>query len=466
MAELYLGRAQAGHGIEKLVVLKRILPRLATDPEIVRLFLREARLAASLQHPNIVQLYDVGSEPDGYFLAMELVQGVDLRAMIARANELGRAIPIEVAVAIAIAICAGLHHAHERTALDGTPLGIVHCDVSPSNVLVAWDGHVKVADFGIAKAAGVSRDTRASVLRGKFGYMAPEQCLNEAVDRRSDVFAIAIVLAELTTGEHLFDAKSDFEVMKQIVEGDPPYPPRGAKIPAHIVRIVRRGLARKRDQRYPTAQAMQLELEAYARERKLAATPVAVASFLSDIFADRLRSLASVIDDADAFGRHLAGTLPAAAAPDVATRATRAEPLSRARRRRLTVPLASAAALVIAASLWVVYATAWPGRDARPADRAPARVPSAARPAAERASSAAPPIAERASSTTTGVVGPDAQAQPDVRAEHDTPRARARRPSRARVASRRRAADRRAAPAPASARETAWDPESGFPPPR
>src|SRR5690606_23277729 len=180
MAELFLARATAIHGFEKLVVLKRILPQHAESEDFIRMFLAEARLAATLHHPNIVQVYDIGEEDNNnVFFTMEYVQGQDLRKLVRAARKAEKALPLEHILHIVMGIAAGLHHAHEKIGLDGRPLGIVHRDVSPSNVLVTYEGGVKIVDFGIAKAATAQTATIAGTLKGKIPYMSPEQCRGE-----------------------------------------------------------------------------------------------------------------------------------------------------------------------------------------------------------------------------------------------------------------------------------------------
>src|SRR4051812_3501912 len=256
MAEIYLARLLGVgiEGFEKLVVLKRILPQHALDPELLRMFLDEARLSATLSHPHVTEVYDVGTDGDTPFFIMEYVHGANLRQMQhrarARADGAGPPVPLEHAVGIVAAAAAGLHYAHERVGPGGEPLNIVHRDVSPSNVLVSYDGAVKVSDFGIAKWAFQRTQTQDGALKGKFAYMSPEQCRGQPVDRRSDVFALGTILYELTCGVAPFRAATDFEILGQIVAGAPaapvwsssqhgeqPYPPA-------LAAIVMRALAR------------------------------------------------------------------------------------------------------------------------------------------------------------------------------------------------------------------------------
>src|SRR5688572_4452939 len=182
MAEIFLARGASAAGVERYVVLKRVLRHRASDVHFVQMFLDEARLAAQLQHPNIAQVYDVGRLGDSYFFTMEYVHGVTLRElMIAMA---GRPMPMGAVLAIASGSAAGLHHAHERIGVDGQPLGIVHRDVSPSNLMVSYEGHVKVVDFGIAKATSRTQETHSGTVRGKISYLSPEQAVGGSIDRR------------------------------------------------------------------------------------------------------------------------------------------------------------------------------------------------------------------------------------------------------------------------------------------
>src|SRR6185436_8888651 len=206
MAEIYLARLPGVglEGFEKLVVIKRILPQHALDPELLRMFLDEARLSATLTHPHVTEVYDFGTDGEAPFFAMEYVLGSNLRELMkAHAAPL----PLAQAVGIVAAAAAGLHYAHEKRGPGGEPLHIVHRDVSPSNVLVSYDGAVKVSDFGIAKWTLQRTQTQEGALKGKFAYMSPEQCRGKPLDARSDVFALGTILYELTTGVGPFAAE-------------------------------------------------------------------------------------------------------------------------------------------------------------------------------------------------------------------------------------------------------------------
>ena len=248
------------------------------------MFLAEARLAATLDHPNVVHVVDIGEVGGEYFFVMEYVHGRDVRALLrARPGPL----PLASALTIAHGIAEGLHYVHEQRDGDGKFLGLVHRDVSPSNVMVRFDGCVKLVDFGIAKATELRKETRTGVLKGKVHYMSPEQCEGHTIDRRTDVFALGIMLYEMTTGRTLFTGTNDYYVMSRIVRGvyarprevDPSYPEA-------LERILLRALARDPADRYVSAQALQLDLEAYARDARISLSPRVLAQTMLDLFGD------------------------------------------------------------------------------------------------------------------------------------------------------------------------------------
>src|SRR5262245_22667379 len=222
MGEVHLARTRGVGGFERLVVVKCALPWL--DARSQQMLLAEARLAATLSHTNIVQVQDVGTDGETVFVAMEFLHGQDLRAVMRRSWGERKPVPIAQAIAIALAVCAGLHYAHEKLDGDGQPLEIVHRDVSPSNVFVTYDGGVKLIDFGIAKATALPSDTQLGMIKGKPGYMSPEQCRCEPLDRRSDVFSVGILVFELTTGKRCFAGDNEYQVAKRIMEGEPAWP--------------------------------------------------------------------------------------------------------------------------------------------------------------------------------------------------------------------------------------------------
>jgi hypothetical protein len=316
MADIFLARVGGIEGFEKIVVIKRILPEFSANKEFVQLFLDEARLAATLHHPNIAQVYDVGIVGGQYFFAMEFVHGQDVRAILRRAVQQGRQVPLSEAISIILGVCAGLHYAHEKVGFDGQPLGIIHRDVSPSNIIVTYDGSVKLVDFGIAKATTRTVETRYGSIRGKLNYLSPEQCRCESLDRRADVFALAIVLYELSTCTKLYGGQSDFDTMKRIVEQ--PAPPPGARRPGYplgLEKIVLKGLARNRDQRWQTAQELQLALEDFAREERVAVSPVGLARYMEAGFAPEITAWREAERQGKGLGEHLAQSLGGKAEP-------------------------------------------------------------------------------------------------------------------------------------------------------
>jgi len=284
MAEIYLAKARGLEGFEKLVVLKRILPQHATDPHFVNMFLDEARLAATLQHANIAQVYDVGEDQGCLYFAMEYVDGIDARTLLKHVVNERTRLPMEHALTIVAGVAAGLHAAHEKLGVNGEPLNIVHRDVSPSNVLISRDGCVKLIDFGVAKADQRTTETVNGTLKGKVSYMAPEQCRGLPVDRRADVFALGILLYELTCSRKLFRG-TELAILTKISKGifrrpseyHPNYPPE-------LERIVVKALARDADERYATAQTLQLDVERFARHHELETSTVKLGCYVRHHF--------------------------------------------------------------------------------------------------------------------------------------------------------------------------------------
>lgn len=288
MAELFLARVQGLEGFEKVVVLKRILPHLVADEDFVRMFLTEARLAARLDHPNVVHVHDIGREDGEYFFTMEYLHGEDLRRVLSTVRAKGMRLPLRHALSVVTQVAAGLHFAHEQVGFDGEPLGIVHRDVSPSNVIVTYAGAVKVVDFGIAKAAGPTHASRLSSLKGKASYMSPEQCKARPLDRRSDVFSIGLLLFELVTGAPAFVAGNDLAVLNRVARADVPDPRMvWPQCPDPLRAIIERAVAARPEDRYPTALEMQLDLEAFAHEARVPLSNAALGQFMQEIFGER-----------------------------------------------------------------------------------------------------------------------------------------------------------------------------------
>jgi serine/threonine-protein kinase len=280
MAEIHLARLAGEGGFEKLVVVKRLLPELVGSRAFVAMFLDEGKLVARLDHPNICEVHELGRDGGEYFLVMPYLTGVPVSALIARPRDpdlasaslrdaarpgeawpCGRRAQLRVAAGVIVQACAGLHHAHELTGPDGEPLGLVHRDVSPSNLFATTSGVVKVLDFGIAKVRGAA-ETEVGTVKGKSEYMAPEQVLGEPVDRRCDVFALGIVLFELATHQRLFKRASEYLAARAILEE--PIPRADAvdpAVPAALADVIARALARGRDDRFADARALARALE-------------------------------------------------------------------------------------------------------------------------------------------------------------------------------------------------------------
>ena len=293
MAELFLAIQRSVAGFEKLIVIKRILPAMNQDRAFIEMLLHEARIAATLSHPNIVQIFDVGKVDTTYFIAMEHVHGEDLRSIVRQMKKKGvNEFPLEHAIAMVLGMCAGLAYAHEKRDLDGSPLNIVHRDISPQNVVVTFSGDVKIVDFGIAKSdAKLYADTKSGRLKGKVPYMSPEQARGEVVDWRSDIFAVGVMLFELTTGKRLFKGASEYETLKLICERDYPAPSQVREgYPADLEAIVMKALAKDRDARYQSARQMQQELEEFVRRERIPVSNIALNQFMQHLFEEKLAS--------------------------------------------------------------------------------------------------------------------------------------------------------------------------------
>lgn len=264
MADVFLAAANDELGVNKLVVVKRLRPNLAEDETFVDMIVDEARLAARLNHPNVVQTLEAGRAERHYFIAMEYLEGQPLHRVLNRAHKAGGGIPKALAYFVISEMLAGLHHAHELKDYDGTPLEVVHRDVSPHNVFVTYDGQVKVMDFGIAKAARRATYTSTGVVKGKISYMAPEQACSGKQDRRVDVFAAGILLWEVEVGRRLWEDADDVVVMNRLTTGDYPVSPKAVdeEVSPGIDAICRRALAFDPDERFDTAAEMQVELDA------------------------------------------------------------------------------------------------------------------------------------------------------------------------------------------------------------
>ncbi len=300
MAEVFLARERGLAGLERLVVIKRILPHLADDPSFVDMFQREARIIAQVSHPNVVQIYGLGEEDGRYHIALEYIHGTTVRELQILATKASEALPVGVAIGIATQACRGLHAAHELKGFDGRPLGLVHRDVTPHNLMCTMSGDVKLLDFGVAKATNAgSEETFSGDLKGKFSYMSPEQTLQQHLDRRSDIFAMGIITWEMLTGRRLFKRKSNLEIMQAITNGDVPPPSRySGGIDQELDDIVARSLAIERGDRFGTSRELLDALRTYASTRDLQVDATTVSTFVSRIAGETLQSRRDKLEQA------------------------------------------------------------------------------------------------------------------------------------------------------------------------
>ncbi|RKG64346.1 PEGA domain-containing protein [Corallococcus sp. CA054B] len=264
MAEVWRGKQFGASGFERLVAIKRILPNIAEDEEFISMFIDEAKISVQLTHANIAQIYELGQIASSYFISMEYIPGKDMRAIFDRCRKKGEPAPVPLVAFCVAKMCEGLDYAHRKKDGMGRELNIVHRDISPQNVLVSFEGEVKVIDFGIAKAAGKATKTQAGILKGKFGYMSPEQIRGLPLDRRSDVFAIGVCLYEMLTGERLFVGDSDFSVLEKVRKAEVPSPSTyNRRIPEALERIVLKSLAKDVEERYQYASELGDDLQRF-----------------------------------------------------------------------------------------------------------------------------------------------------------------------------------------------------------
>ena len=294
MAELFRAMIAGDQGFEKLVAIKRILPHLTDQQEFIHAFIDEAKLAALLQHPNIVQVYDFGSIQKSYFISMEHLFGQDLHAIMARSKEENSPFELHHVISIVSKICEGLDYAHKLKDLQGQPLHLIHRDINPVNILVTYEGEVKIVDFGIAKASGKNAKTREGLIKGKIGYMSPEQASGNLVDHRSDIFSTGIILYEMLTAEPMYQGE-DLEILAQVQEARfvPPHD-LNPDLPPELCRILCHALEKDPASRYQSAGEMLMDLEncGYSISPRLASRSVAQLMntlFCADIEAGHTR---------------------------------------------------------------------------------------------------------------------------------------------------------------------------------
>src|SRR5678816_2463343 len=285
MAEVYLARQLGPMNFQKVVVVKKIHPNLARQKEFIGMLLDEARISALIKHPRVVDIYDLGVSRGTYFIAMEYLSGQPLTHVITRGRVRS---PLDVySTARIVADAAeGLHAAHNLKTLSGRALELVHRDVSPSNIIVLYDGSVKLVDFGVAKARGRITETNANQIKGKVGYVSPEQIMENPTDRRSDVFSLGVVMWESLALRRLFDAESEAGKLRQILDGVP-LPPSAHRpeVPYELDKICLRGLSVKPDERFQSAGDMQTAIESFLRDANYRREGAAIARFMTETFA-------------------------------------------------------------------------------------------------------------------------------------------------------------------------------------
>ncbi|MFT5458915.1 MAG: serine/threonine protein kinase [Myxococcota bacterium] len=289
MAEIFKAKTFSEGGFENLVVIKRILPHISVNSDFVEMFIDEAKVSAALQHPNVVRIYDFGKIHDNYYIAMDCVEGKDTRGLLKKLGRMKRHLPVKFAAYIAHEVAKGLHYAHTKTDLEKNPYGIIHRDISPSNILISYEADVKIADFGIAKAESNAYQTRDGVLKGKYEYMSPEQALGQSLDRRSDLFSLGIILYECVTGRRLFKTESEIATLKRIQECDfrPPRKFR-ADLDPKLEKIVLKALSKHPEERFQSG----IEFADALRDYLFPTTPDALRqefkAFLMDVFVDEI----------------------------------------------------------------------------------------------------------------------------------------------------------------------------------
>jgi protein kinase-like protein len=314
MAELFRAKRTGVEGFEKVLAVKRILPHLSDNKEFVDMFIDEAKMVAGLAHPNIVQIFDLGKIEKSYYIAMEYVHGRDLRSILRRAKERGLVMPRELAVLVASRVCSALEYAHRKKDDRGQKMKIVHRDVSPQNILISFEGDVKLTDFGIAKAATKATAHESGALRGKLLYMSPEQAWGKPMDRRSDIFSLGLVLYEMITDQRPFLGSSELSILEMVRECRIA-PPRSvnADIPEDLEQAAMKALARDPDERYDDAADMQKDLERHLHAGR-PPTGADIARFMQQIFEQEERG--EPVADEHTSGVFRPGEAAAEAAPE------------------------------------------------------------------------------------------------------------------------------------------------------
>jgi len=289
MAEVFLAKRMGVKGFEKLLAIKRILPQFSENEEFISMFIDEAKLAAQLNHRNIVQIYDFGNQQGSYYLTMEYVFGKDLRVLLKKSKEQQKQLPLTQCAYIITEAARGLEYAHNVMDHYGTPLQIIHRDISPQNIFISYEGDVRIADFGIAKAASKSTETRAGVLKGKILYMSPEQAWGKSIDKRSDIYSLGVVFYELVANRKIFDADSEFSMLEKVRNAEVEFPLEiFEKIPKRLSYIIKKTLEKDPLNRYQSAHEMHIDLENYLLTTKETLSEKMISNYLKDLFKEEI----------------------------------------------------------------------------------------------------------------------------------------------------------------------------------
>lgn len=297
MAEIFLARSRGVHGFKRILAIKKILPTMAEDDEFIAMFVDEARIAAELSHAGIVQIFELGKFEDDYYIAMEFVHGKDMRYIQERMARERRPVSVALACWIILRICEALDYAHTKKDPSGRPLGIIHRDVSPQNVIISFEGEVKICDFGIAKAANRSQKTQAGVLKGKFGYMSPEQVRGLPLDGRSDIFTVGTLFYEMVTLERLFVGESDFSTLEKVRNADV-VPPSSynREVPEELEEIILKALAKEVEDRFQNTAEFGDAVQAFMLNNSMSSARE-VSAFMKDKFAVELEAELRRLDE-------------------------------------------------------------------------------------------------------------------------------------------------------------------------
>lgn len=326
MAELYRAMITGVQGFEKLIAIKKILPHLATEEELVRSFIDEAKLAALLHHQNVVQIYDFGSLGDTYYIAMEYLLGKDCRITYGKAKEKNLPLDLQLALLIVSRVCAGLDYAHKLKDFQGKPLNIIHRDISPQNILITYEGDVKIVDFGIAKAASQTSMTQMGMIKGKIAYMSPEQASGKAIDHRSDIFSCGIILYEMVTGKRMFSGDT-MHILAKVREGEFVKPEELQQdLPQKLLQVLYRALEKEPNNRYQTCGDMLTDLEECMQQLGLHPTANVLARYMKTLFAEEIIAEEQHLREITRIGLMQDDTGPATVPPLSARQAAEAAP--------------------------------------------------------------------------------------------------------------------------------------------